>query len=161
VPDLATFGSGSHMVFDHLGVIVPDLLHGREILGGALGIRSWTAEFDDPVNDVYVQFGLCPSGMCYETVAPRSPSSPVRNALRKRVNVLNHVAYRVADLAAEAQRLRQVGFAAIADARPAVAYGQRAIQFFINADLFLLELIEAVEHQHRFFEQAAGLVTAK
>jgi methylmalonyl-CoA/ethylmalonyl-CoA epimerase len=149
------------MVFDHLGVIVPDLLHGREILGGALGIRSWTAEFDDPVNDVYVQFGLCPSGMCYETVAPRSPSSPVRNALRKRVNVLNHVAYRVADLAAEAQRLRQVGFAAIADARPAVAYGQRAIQFFINADLFLIELIEAVEHQHRFFEQAAGLVTAK
>lgn len=161
MPDLATFGSGSHMVFDHLGVIVPDLSHGRQILGGALGISSWTAEFDDPVNDVYVQFGLCPSGMCYETVAPRSPSSPVRNALKKRVNVLNHVAYRVADLAAEAQRLRQVGFAAIADARPAVAYGQRAIQFFINADLFLLELIEAAEHQHRFFEQAAVLVTAK
>ena len=37
-------------------------------------------------------------------MAPRSTSSPVRNALKKRVNVLNHVAYRVADLAAEAQR---------------------------------------------------------
>jgi hypothetical protein len=42
-------------------------------------------------------------------VAPRSPSSPVRNALKKRVNVLNHVAYRVTDLAAEAQRLRGAG----------------------------------------------------
>jgi len=160
VPDQAMFESGRHMVFDHLGVIVPDLSRGRAILGGAFGIRSWTVEFDDPVNDVYVQFGRCASGMCYETVAPRSPASPVRNALKKRVNVLNHVAYRVADLAAEAQRLRGAGFTALAEARPAIAYRQRAIQFFINADLFLLELIEAAEHQHRFIEQDADFVTA-
>jgi len=75
---LATEG---YMTFDHLGVLVSDLAHGRSILSRALGIRHWTVEFDDPVNDVFVQFGRCASGMCYEAVAPRSPESPVRNAL--------------------------------------------------------------------------------
>ncbi len=143
-----------NMVFDHLGVIVPSLAHGRSILANALGIRSWTVEFDDPVNDVLVQFGRCGSGMCYEAVAPRSPGSPVCNALKKRVNIFNHIAYRVADLAAEATRLRQAGFTAIAEPRPAVAYGQHAIQFFINADLFLLELIEAADHRHLYVDPA-------
>jgi methylmalonyl-CoA/ethylmalonyl-CoA epimerase len=141
---LATEG---YMTFDHLGVLVSDLAHGRSILSRALGIRHWTVEFDDPVNDVFVQFGRCASGMCYEAVAPRSPESPVRNAL-------NHIAYRVADLATEAKRLQQAGFTAIADARPAVAYDHHAIQFFVNADLFLLELIEAAEHRHLYVEHA-------
>lgn len=151
--DQRTLGGGdANMVFDHLGVIVPDLAHGRSVLAAALGIRFWTAEFDDPVNDVFVQFGRCGSGMCYEAVAPRSPGSPVRNALKKRINVFNHIAYRVADLATEAKRLQRAGFTAIADARPAVAYDQHVIQFFVNADLFLLELIEAAEHRHLYFE---------
>lgn len=148
---LATEG---YMTFDHLGVLVSDLAHGRSILSRALGIRHWTVEFDDPVNDVFVQFGRCASGMCYEAVAPRSPESPVRNALKRRINVFNHIAYRVADLATEAKRLQQAGFTAIADARPAVAYDHHAIQFFVNADLFLLELIEAAEHRHLYVEHA-------
>lgn len=142
-----------HMAFDHLGVLVPDLAHGRSILSRALGIRHWTVEFDDPVNDVFVQFGRCASGMCYEAVAPRSVDSPVRNALKRRINVFNHIAYRVVDLATEAKRLQQAGFTAIAGARPAVAYDGHPIQFFINADMFLLELIEAAEHRHLYVEQ--------
>ena len=84
--------------FDHLGVLVPDLAHGRRLLSSVLGVSCWTVEFEDPVNDVFVQFGRCPGGMCYETVAPRSALSPVRNALKRRVNIFNHVAYRVASL---------------------------------------------------------------
>src|SRR5262245_24351511 len=142
------------MRFDHLGVLVPDLAHGRRLLSDVLGIRQWTAEFDDPVNDVLVQFGRCPSGMCYETVAPRSEQSPVRNALKRQVNIFNHVAYRVVDLASAAVRMRQAGFMAIDEARPAVAYDRHSIQFFVNADMFLLELIEAPEHCHLYVESA-------
>ena len=79
--------------FDHLGVLVPDLAHGRHLLSSVLGVSCWTVEFEDPVNDVFIQFGRCPGGMCYETVAPRSALSPVRNALKRRVNIFNHVAW--------------------------------------------------------------------
>src|SRR4051794_4408635 len=140
------------MIFDHLGVVVPQLPLGRSMLSAALGIRRWTVEFDDPVNDVFVQFGQCPSGMCYETIAPRSPDSPVRTALKKRVNILNHVAYRVADLACEAERLQGQGFRPVAEARSAIAYDGHRIQFLINAESFFIELIEAPEHKHRYVE---------
>ena len=140
------------MIFDHLGVIVQDLDQGRSMLSAALGIRRWTAEFEDSANDVFVQFGLCPSGMSYETIAPRSPASPVRTALKKRVNIINHVAYRVSDLASEADRLSAQGFIPLSEPRPAVAYGGRHIQFLINGDSFLIELIEAPAHEHRYFE---------
>ena len=101
--------------FDHLGVLVPDLAHGRRLLSSVLGVSCWTVEFEDPVNDVFVQFGRCPGGMCYETVAPRSALSPVRNALKRRVNVFNHVAYRVGEPREQAACLRAAGFGAIAE----------------------------------------------
>jgi methylmalonyl-CoA/ethylmalonyl-CoA epimerase len=142
------------MMFDHLGVVVPDLAHGRAMLSGALGIRRWTAEFDDPLNDVFVQFGQCESGICYEAIAPRSPASPVRNALKRHVNILNHVAYRVGELACETARLEHSGFRAIGEARPAIAYDNHMIQFFMNADMFMVELIEAPAHRHSYVEQA-------
>ena len=140
--------------FDNLGVLVPDLAHGRRLLSNALGVGCWTVEFDDPVNDVFVQFGRCTGGMCYETVEPRSALSPVRNALKRRVNVFNHVAYRVASLANQAACLRAAGFGAIAEPRPAVAYDGRPIQFFANADGLLVELIEAPEHRHVYITEA-------
>jgi methylmalonyl-CoA/ethylmalonyl-CoA epimerase len=134
--------------FDHLGVLVPELAHGQRVLSAALGIRCWTDEFDDPVNDVFVQFGRCPGGMCYETVAPRSERSPVRNALKRRINLFNHVAYRVAGFDGHAARLRAAGFSAVDEPRPAVAYGGQRIQFFANADGLLVELIDAPDHRH-------------
>jgi methylmalonyl-CoA/ethylmalonyl-CoA epimerase len=140
------------MTFDHLGVVVPDLALGRQLLGDSLGIDHWTVEFEDAVNDVFVQFGRCGSGMCYEAVAPRSPRSPVRNALNRRINVFNHIAYRVTDLGCHAARLKEVGFTALDNARPAIAYGDRRIQFFVNTGMFLLELIEAVDHRHAFVQ---------
>jgi len=147
-------GTDMTMAFDHLGVLASSLSQGRHFLGNSLGVDRWTVEFEDAVNDVFVQFGQCPSGMCYEVVAPRSPSSPVGNALKRRINVINHIAYRVADLASHAERLKDAGFMALNEARPAVAYGHRYIQFFVNAQLFLLELIEAGEHRHHFVQQA-------
>jgi methylmalonyl-CoA/ethylmalonyl-CoA epimerase len=149
-------GTDKTMTFDHLGVLVPSLSRGRHFLGNLLGIDHWTVEFEDAVNDVFVQFGRCPSGICYEAVAPRSPRSPVRNALNRRINVINHIAYRVVDLASHAERLKDAGFTALDEPRPAVAYDHGCIQFFVNAQLFLLELVEAAEHRHHFVQQACA-----
>lgn len=140
------------MEFDHIGIVVLDPASGQRMLGAAFRIARWTRVFEDPVNDVFVQFGLDPSGMCYETVAPRSPASPVRRALAEGVNIVNHTAYRVADLAAEAARLRRAGFLPVAEARPAIAYGNRPIQFFISRTRLLFELIEAPGHRHAYIE---------
>ena len=138
------------MTFDHIGIVVTDSEAGQRMLAAAFGITRWTQVFEDQVNDVLVQFGLDASDICYETVAPLSAASPVRRALADGVNIVNHTAYLVDDLAAERTRLRKAGFVPTAAPKPAVAYGGRPIQFFISRTRLLFELIEAPGHQHRF-----------
>ena len=55
------------------------------------------------------------------------------------------------DLTAQAEHLVAAGFAEVAQARLAIAYGNRPIQFFGSQSRLLIELIEAPDHQHRFW----------
>jgi methylmalonyl-CoA/ethylmalonyl-CoA epimerase len=136
------------MKFDHIGVTTSTLVAGRALLEQAIGVRIWTDPFKDTVNDVWAQFGRDKSGICYELVAPLSERSPIMRVLAKKVNVLNHVAYLVEDLGSQSSILRVSGFVEVAPARPAIAYGNRPIQFFVSASRLMIELIEAPDHVH-------------
>jgi methylmalonyl-CoA/ethylmalonyl-CoA epimerase len=138
------------MEFDHIGIVAPSLAEGRVHIGRLLNITRWTGEFADPINQVHVQFGCDHSGVCYEIVAPLGDASPVRAALKSSNRILNHVAYRVADLDMRAAHFRECRCVAAGPPRPAIAYGSRRIQFFMTPLGFLIELIEAPEHQHLF-----------
>jgi methylmalonyl-CoA/ethylmalonyl-CoA epimerase len=64
--------------------------------------------------------------------------------------ILNHVAYRVTDLTSSGRQLRDNGYAPTGAPKPAIAYGGRNIQFFVSPLRFIVELIEAPDHQHAF-----------
>jgi len=138
------------MQFDHLGLVVKTLAKGRKVLAETLLIADWTEVFRDPVNGVVLQFGRDPSGMVYELLEPLDEASPVYPALSGGKAILNHVAYRVGDLAAEAERLRRAGTAPAAEPKPAIAYGGRRVQFFVTPLRFIVELIEAPAHEHLY-----------
>ena len=90
------------MIFDHLGLVVAGLQVGRKHLTDLFQIERWTVEFEDPLINVWVQFGLDRSGMRYELIAPRNDQSPIVGALKKGTAILNHVAYLVDSIEAEA-----------------------------------------------------------
>ena len=136
------------MYFDHLGIVVPTLADGRAHLTGLFDITAWTDEFCDPFNQEFVQFGRDGSGICYEAIAPLGETSPVLSALAKADRILNHVAYRVATLDVEATRLAKLECVPVGLPKPAVAYGNARIQFFVTPLRFLVELIEAAAFQH-------------
>ena len=138
------------MKFDHIGVVMMDLSAGRYHMAALLGITEWTREFDDPANRVRVQFGRDASGVCYETIAPLGENSPIADALRRSVRVLNHVAYLVEDLDAAGARMTAQGCVAVAPSNPAVAYDGHRIQFFGTPLRFIVELIEAPNHHHSY-----------
>ena len=138
------------MQFDHLGLVVKSLAKGRKALSEILSIHDWTAEFRDPVNGVTLQFGRDPAGVVYELLEPIDETSPVYNALSTGKAILNHVAYRVADLAAHAEAMRNAGCMPTSEPKPAVAYGGRKIQFFVTPLRLIIELIEAPDHAHTY-----------
>lgn len=138
------------MQFDHIGVVVEEIAEGRSFLESAFGITRWTEVFDDPGIGVYVQFGMGSNGPCYELIAPREEKSPISVALRTGKAILNHVAYLVPDLDAAAEKLCNEGAMPVSEAQPAVAYEQQRVQFFLSPLRFIVELIEAPEHLHKF-----------
>ena len=137
------------MKFDHIGITTHTLAAGRTLLA-AVGIEIWTEAFEDHVNDVWVQFGKDDMGVCFELVAPLSKQSPVLSVLSKKINVINHIAYLVDNIAAQAVVLGIAGFVEVSTAKPAIAYANQKIQFFVSSSRMLVELIEAPHHQHNY-----------
>jgi len=130
------------MIFHHLGLFVADLEQGRTALAALLPITTFEPPVDDPGLRVRVQFGLDAGGLRYELVAPLGEGDPVTPVLASGKAILNHVAYRVPNLAAEAARLRQQGALPLGPARPAQAFDGRPVMFFLTPLRFILELIE-------------------
>lgn len=137
-------------VFDHLGIVVKRLDKARERIAPLLAITEWTRRVEDPINGVRLQFGRDPAGVVYELLEPIDEASPVFAAMQSGKAILNHVAYRVPDLAAGAAHLQSSGAARAGDPKPAIAYGGRRIQFFVTPLRFIVELIEAPDHVHAF-----------
>lgn len=144
------FSPESDWQFDHIGVVVQSLEKGRGVFGPVFGIARWTSPIEDPVNGVRLQFGRDPTGLVYELLVPLDQKSPVQIALQQRKNILNHVAYRIPDLAVAARHMREARCMAIAEAKPAVAFDNRLIQFFVTPIGVVVELIEAPDFSHDF-----------
>ncbi|HWU72889.1 MAG TPA: VOC family protein [Sphingomonas sp.] len=147
--------AAQHWHFDHVGVVVKTLDRGRKHFVHALGVSDWTDPIEDPVNGVHLQFGRDGSGMVYELVAPLDTGSPVAGALAARKNLLNHVAYRVPDLAEAAAGLREARCFPTAEPKPAIAFGGAMIQFFVTPIDTIVELIEAPDFAHDFISHYA------
>jgi methylmalonyl-CoA/ethylmalonyl-CoA epimerase len=132
------------VIFDHIGIFVVDLEIGRRELSALLPI----AQVSDPITDVQlrvrVQFCTDISGIRYELVAPFGEGDPVSGVLASGKALLNHVAYRVPDLQAEAQRMRHQGAMPLGPAQPALAFGGRFVMFFMTPLRFIIELVEEI-----------------
>lgn len=153
------------MKLDHIGIVVRSLAEGRQMLEAAFGIEAWTAEIRDDGFGVLAQFGKDATGICYELVTPLSDTSPVSRALAQGINIINHVAYLIPDLDAEASRLRREGFIAVGSPVAGVAFAGARIQFFFSKTRLLFEMIEAPAHIHRYVdarwaERASGFAIA-
>jgi methylmalonyl-CoA/ethylmalonyl-CoA epimerase len=145
---------GAKLRFDHVGVVVGDMEAGRKFFAETMSIERWTEVFDDPGLRVSVQFGQGETGPCYELITPLGENSPVAAALRNGQRILNHVAYLTADIQAAGQRLADQGCSATGPVHPAVAYGSLHVQFWVSPLRFMVELIEAPEHEHIYLDLA-------
>jgi len=130
------------MQFDHIGVFVKTLDQGRAHFQEILPIAKVGQVFHDPLLKVSVQFLHDTSGICYELVAPNGEGSPVDAVLAEKRNILNHVAYTVADFEAGVEHLRQAGCIPLGAPQPAVAFAGARVVFFLTPLRMVIELID-------------------
>jgi methylmalonyl-CoA/ethylmalonyl-CoA epimerase len=133
------------MIFHHIGIFTSDLDVGRNKLSLILPIQSVSEPIEDPGLKVKVQFCTDTSGICYELVAPFGENNPVSGILLSGKAIINHVAYTVESIDVASHELRKSGCMPLSQARPAVAFGNRRVMFFMSPLRFIIELIETAE----------------
>ena len=130
------------MDFDHIGVIVNRLEDGVAYFKNVLHVNKFTDQIVDPLQKVRLILAYDENDICYELLSPLSDDSPVQFAMVKKTNIINHIAYRVDDLDAQYDFLRKHGHMPLGSATPAIAFGGKRVQFFLNPLNFVVELIE-------------------
>lgn len=142
--------------FDHIGILTRDVDKATEEFGRMVNAAEATRRFDDESLTVSVRFLRDPSGVVYEMIAPMGENSIVSGALRKGVNIINQLAYRTPSIAGDIARLKPQGFMPLGPSKPAIAFGGASVQFLLSPMGFVVELIEASEHIHRFHPLDTG-----
>jgi methylmalonyl-CoA/ethylmalonyl-CoA epimerase len=143
--------TGPKLVFDHVGIVVPDLDKGLRNLSAMIGATEASARFDDPGLTVSVRFLRDTAGMVYELIAPFGEGSVVAATLARKRDLLNQIAYKTSDLAKAAHHLRGQGCMPLGAPAPALAFGGAHVQFLFSPLGFVLELIEDTSHSHQFY----------
>lgn len=131
------------MIFDHIGIFAADQDIGFERLRKILEIKEVSELYTDPIIDVCVRFIYDSSNIKYELVTPLSENSPVAGALRRKTNILNHIAYKTKNFDQKVKELRISGAVPLSKPTPAVAFGGQRVVFFLTNMNFIIELIDA------------------
>lgn len=135
------------MQFDHIGIFVASLPQGRDSLSDLLQVSDWSDEVHDDNLKISVQFGRDESGQRYELVAPRGEGNPVDGTLARRANLLNYVAYRVADLDEAMAHWRDARAIPLGAPVSAKALDGAKVVFFMSPLGFIVELIEGLSDE--------------
>lgn len=127
---------------DHIAIVVPSIAEARPLYEAALGMPGGDPEFvaDQKVNVLVVRAGRTR----IELVEPAADDSPVTGFLAKRGGGLHHLAYRVDDVQAAIDTLKERGMRMIDEAPRPGAHGTRIA--FVHPKSTSGVLTELVEH---------------
>ena len=131
------------MKFHHLGIIVKNLKIEVENMLQSLPIKKKSKIYLDKTWKVKVIFLTDKSGVIYELIEPISKQSPVYNALSKKLNILNHIAYKTKNFERINKELIKKNFFPVSKALRAKAFKNKKIRFFYSPQGFILEIIQA------------------
>ena len=130
------------MKFHHFGVIVSDIKKASKNLSTILPIKKKTKIFIDKNWKVKILFLFDNNNVKYEIIEPLGKSSPVYNALKKNINILNHIAYESINFEKDCKKLIKQGLLPLTKAMAAVAFKNKKVIFFYTKENFILEIIE-------------------
>ena len=124
--------------FHHLGILTKDIEGTYSRLSIDSNLEMPPTLFD-PIQKVYIVF-ITLGGIRHEIVMPAEINHSLSNLTKKKI-CMYHIAYEVKSIDNIGKTLRKKGFIPIDKPKPAIAFDNRLIQFFLNKDGYLMELI--------------------
>ena len=124
----------------HIGIAVKDLKQSVQLYSNLFGVEPVHSEYvpDQQVNSAMFSF----DGTSIELLESTAPGSPIAKFIEKRGEGLHHVAVKVPDLVATAQRLKESGARLLNDPRPGAGGHLYVFVHPASTGGVLLELIQ-------------------
>src|SRR4029078_10103794 len=128
---------------DHVGVAVADLDEAKRFYERTFGMRLVHEEVNEEQGVREAMMSVGDSGSCVQLLAPLSPESTIAKFLDRSGPGVQQVAYRVADIDAVSQTLRERGLRLLFDA-PRRGTADSRMNFIHPKDAggILVELVE-------------------
>jgi methylmalonyl-CoA/ethylmalonyl-CoA epimerase len=130
------------MKFDHIGIIVDNILSYEVKFKKSLKLKNYRNLITDKKIDVKVKFFKDARGIKYELIEPISKKNPLNKIKKNKLNFLHHLAYKVKEFNKECVKFRNLGFAFLTKPLRAKAFKNNRIIFLMSKENFIIELIE-------------------
>ena len=131
------------MIFNHIGIIVKDISKFEKKFKTYLKLSSFGKIINDKKIGVKLKFFKDKNGIKYELIEPIYKKNPLNKILKKKLNSIHHIAYKVNNFENECLRLRNEGFGFLTKPLKAKAFKNKNVIFLISKENFIIELIES------------------
>ena len=131
------------LAIDHVGIAVPDLDDALEFYADTFGLHSVHEEVNEEQGVREAMLAVGDSGSCIQLLAPLSEDSTIAKFLERNGQGIQQLAYRVGDIDAVSETLRERGVRLLYDAPKNGTAGSR-VNFVHPKDAggVLVELVE-------------------
>lgn len=130
------------MHFHHIGIIVKKLSFGTNFYKKILNKITISKTIIDKNLGVKIKFIKSNDKILYELISPYGHTSPIKNSLKKNINIINHIAYKDKNFYKTILFLKKNNFIQISNAVKAKAFKGKKVVFFLTPLKHILELIE-------------------
>lgn len=130
------------MNFHHIGIFVRKISTAKKILQNQIKIKSHSKIFKDKKLKVKIMFIIDNNKIRYELVEPFGKGNPVDKYLKNKINLLNHIAYKVNNFDDTCDYFRNLGYGFLIQPQKAVAFNYSRVVFMLSPLGFIVELIE-------------------
>jgi methylmalonyl-CoA/ethylmalonyl-CoA epimerase len=137
------------LAIDHVGIAVPDLDDALEFYANTFGLHAVHEEVNEEQGVREAMLAVGDSGSCIQLLAPLSDESTIAKFLERNGQGIQQLAYRVADIDAVSDTLRERGVRLLYDAPKNGTAGSR-VTFVHPKDAggVLVELVEPAADGH-------------
>lgn len=130
------------MKFHHIGLIVKNLSMGLKEIDKISKIKKKSNKVLDKNLGVSVIFIKTANSPLIELIAPINKNSPIQNALKKRLNIINHFAYKSKTFEKDIIKIKKKGFFQITKPTKAKYFNYKKVIFFMSKLNHIVEIIE-------------------
>ncbi len=131
------------MKFNHFGIAVTNIEnYFKTVLQPVFNCQTISQIYIDELQKTKIAFVTTIDGTCIELVEPLGDDSPITTILKNKRGGLYHLCFEANNFKQDIETCKQNKFILVSAPKPAIAFNNRYVAFFLTPSNELIELLE-------------------